>query len=485
MELFRAGQLDVLVATTVIEVGVDVPNATVMVILDADRFGIAQLHQLRGRVGRGRHASRCWLVTQQSRRGQPAGRGAGGVDGRVRAGRDRPRAPRRGDVDVDRSEGPQRSQAGVAAARPRARRARPARRRSRSSTPIRPRSSPGARGRARAAVHGRGRRLPHQELTSSVDAVPSSLVRRQEKADRIGEILDDLYPQPPCRSTTVDPYTLLVPSPCRPRPPTRRSTRSRRRCSRSPTPPRRWPRSTPTRSSPSSARSGWRPTKAKNLWLAANQIVDAGGEVLPDWAFLESLAGVGHKTASVVMAQAFGVPAFPVDTHIHRLAPSDGACRTATNVERTEHDLKAVFPRDTVERPPPADHLLRPRVLPGPPPRLRRLPDLLLRGDQERASAEAKRLPKRPPEILTGRVRRAVAFDGCSNAPIAAGRPGGRASKRSGDGELGSAGEQLCCEPEPLVVSRRPEPDPSGRGSPRSGRRRCRRGTTRRPRGAV
>ncbi|MEC8069716.1 MAG: ATP-dependent DNA helicase RecG, partial [Actinomycetota bacterium] len=66
MDDFRAGDLDVLVATTVIEVGVDVPNATVMVILDADRFGIAQLHQLRGRVGRGQHASRCFLVGDPS-----------------------------------------------------------------------------------------------------------------------------------------------------------------------------------------------------------------------------------------------------------------------------------------------------------------------------------------------------------------------------------------------------------------------------------
>jgi ATP-dependent DNA helicase RecG len=74
MNSFRSGDLDVLVATTVIEVGVDVPNATIMVILDADRFGIAQLHQLRGRVGRGAHASTCWLVTQpRNDPGDPVG----------------------------------------------------------------------------------------------------------------------------------------------------------------------------------------------------------------------------------------------------------------------------------------------------------------------------------------------------------------------------------------------------------------------------
>ena len=95
---FRAGEIDVLVCTTVIEVGVDVPNATVMVVMDADRFGISQLHQLRGRIGRGEHPSLCLLATnmpEQSKAGQRLKAVAGTQDGFVLA-----------DLDLlERSEG--------------------------------------------------------------------------------------------------------------------------------------------------------------------------------------------------------------------------------------------------------------------------------------------------------------------------------------------------------------------------------------------
>jgi RecG-like helicase/REP element-mobilizing transposase RayT len=63
MQRFRAGETRALISTTVIEVGVDIPNATVMLIENAERFGLSQLHQLRGRIGRGAHMSHCWLVT--------------------------------------------------------------------------------------------------------------------------------------------------------------------------------------------------------------------------------------------------------------------------------------------------------------------------------------------------------------------------------------------------------------------------------------
>jgi len=88
MAAFRAGEIDVLVCTTVIEVGVDVPNATVMVVMDADRFGISQLHQLRGRIGRGAHPSLCLLATrlpETSKAGERLMAVSGTLDGFVLA----------------------------------------------------------------------------------------------------------------------------------------------------------------------------------------------------------------------------------------------------------------------------------------------------------------------------------------------------------------------------------------------------------------
>ena len=91
---------------------------------------------------------------------------------------------------------------------------------------------------------------------------------------------------------------------------------------------------------------GLAPTKAKNIHKLSNILVDQyDGEVPNTFEGLESLPGVGHKTASVVMAQAFGVPAFPVDTHIHRLAHRWGLS-DGSKVEKTEKDLKRIFPKE-------------------------------------------------------------------------------------------------------------------------------------------
>jgi len=90
---------------------------------------------------------------------------------------------------------------------------------------------------------------------------------------------------------------------------------------------------------------GLAPTKAKNIRRLSELLVERHEGVVPDsFEALEALPGVGHKTAGVVLAQAFGIPAFPIDTHIHRLAARWGLSN-GTTVERTERDLKAVFPK--------------------------------------------------------------------------------------------------------------------------------------------
>ena len=172
---------------------------------------------------------------------------------------------------------------------------------------------------------------------------------RADKADRIGELLDDLYPDPPVPLDHKDPYTLVVAVAL--------SAQTTDKKVNEVTPALFAAADTPEKMAALSPEEihvlikeiGLAPTKARNLSKMAYQILDDGGEIRPDWDFLESLAGVGHKTASVVMAGAFGVPAFPVDTHIHRLAHRWGLSN-GTTVERTERDLKAVFAEETWNR---------------------------------------------------------------------------------------------------------------------------------------
>lgn len=91
---------------------------------------------------------------------------------------------------------------------------------------------------------------------------------------------------------------------------------------------------------------GLSPRKSRAIVELSRILVEQhDGEVPESFEALEQLPGVGHKTASVVMSQAFGVPAFPVDTHIHRLAQRWGLTK-GKNVQQTEQDLKKLFPRD-------------------------------------------------------------------------------------------------------------------------------------------
>ena len=162
-------------------------------------------------------------------------------------------------------------------------------------------------------------------------------------------MLDELYPNPPVPLDHSSPYTLLVAVAL--------SAQTTDKKVNEVTPglfavadtPDKMVQLEPSEILELIREIGLAPTKARNLRTMAEQIIDAGGEVIDDWEFLESLAGVGHKTASVVMSQAFGHPAFPVDTHIHRLGARWGLCR-GNSVEHTERDLKAVFPRETWNR---------------------------------------------------------------------------------------------------------------------------------------
>jgi endonuclease III len=167
---------------------------------------------------------------------------------------------------------------------------------------------------------------------------------KQKKAAAIAAILDELYPQTPIPLLHADAYTLLV------------AVLLSAQCT-----DERVNKVTPflferagnpaemVRLSVDEIREiikpcGLSPTKSKAIWGLSNILnTKYGGKVPESFEALEQLPGVGHKTASVVMSQAFGHPAFPVDTHIHRLAARWGLS-DGKNVEKTERDLKALFP---------------------------------------------------------------------------------------------------------------------------------------------
>lgn len=164
-----------------------------------------------------------------------------------------------------------------------------------------------------------------------------------QKASKIMQILDDLHPEVPIPLDHTDPFTLLVAVLLSAQTTDKKVNQvTPALFARGPTP------AAMARLEVDEIREiirevGLAPTKARHVKATAELLVSRhGGQVPADLAALEALPGVGHKTASVVMSQAFGVPAFPVDTHIHRLATRWGLT-SGRNVETTEADLKALY----------------------------------------------------------------------------------------------------------------------------------------------
>lgn len=175
-------------------------------------------------------------------------------------------------------------------------------------------------------------------------------MKKAEKAKRIGEILDELYPEPPIPLEHRDPFTLLVAVLLSAQTTDAQVNRVTPALFKLASTPEKMAKLSVEQILAAIRACGLAPTKAKNVKKLAETLVsEHGGQVPRDMEALEKLPGVGHKTASVVMSQAFGEPAFAVDTHIHRLA-ARWRLSNGTNVEQTERDLKKVFPREEWSR---------------------------------------------------------------------------------------------------------------------------------------
>ena len=169
-------------------------------------------------------------------------------------------------------------------------------------------------------------------------------MNRRQKADKIGIILDELYKDTPVPLNHTDSYTLLVAVMLSAQTTDKKVNQVTPSLFKHANSPEKMAVLKVDKIQKLIREIGLAPTKAKNLKKMAKQIIDGGG-IRPDWDYLESLAGVGHKTASVVMAQWYGIPAFPVDTHIHRLAARWGLSK-AKNVLMTEKDLKILWDKE-------------------------------------------------------------------------------------------------------------------------------------------
>lgn len=175
-------------------------------------------------------------------------------------------------------------------------------------------------------------------------------MRRRERAEKIGEILDRLYPEPPIPLQHRDPFTLLIAVLLSAQTTDAQVNKVTPALFALASTPQAMARLTESQILGAIRSCGLAPSKAKNIRKLAQTLVDEHGANVPrEIEALEKLPGVGHKTASVVMSQAFGEPAFAVDTHIHRLAER-WRLSNGKNVEQTERDLKKVFPREEWSR---------------------------------------------------------------------------------------------------------------------------------------
>ena len=168
---------------------------------------------------------------------------------------------------------------------------------------------------------------------------------RLEKAKIIGKTLDELYPETPIPLDHSSAYTLIVAVMLSAQTTDKKVNQVTPSLFKIADTPEKMYELNVSKIQSIIKQIGLAPTKAKNLHRMAKQLIDGGG-MRADWDYLESLAGVGHKTASVVMSQWYGFPAFPVDTHIHRLASRWGLSN-GKNVEKTEQDLKKIWEEET------------------------------------------------------------------------------------------------------------------------------------------